>query len=73
MATKTTAHQLIEIKLGATLAPRVRKARKAGASWQKIATDLAVDTGIHVTPESIRNWMADEPGMDRATKTTASS
>lgn len=68
---KTTTHQLIEAKLGTSLTPSVRKARKAGASWQKIATDLYGDTGIHVTPESIRNWMADEPGMDRATKTAA--
>ena len=65
---KTATHQLVEVKLDDTLAAWVRPQRAQGASWARIALHLEKETGVFVTPESIRSWMADEPGMGRSAK-----
>lgn len=65
---KSRTADLIEMKLGQPLVPYIRSLRHAGASWHSCVVDLAVNTEVEVTPETLRIWMSDEPDMDRGTK-----
>lgn len=77
MSKRTRAHQLIEERLGRPLDRYVLTARgretRAKASWSRISADLLAETGVHVTPETLRMWFYDleRRRLDRARTQTA--
>ena len=77
MAKSTRARQLIEERLGRPLDRYVLTARgreaRAKASWSRISADLLAETGVHVTPETLRLWFYDleRRRLDRAHERSA--
>lgn len=63
MSKSTRAQLLIEERLGRPLDRYVLTARgrepRAKASWSRISADLLAETGVHVTPETLRLWFYD--------------
>lgn len=56
---QTPLAQLIEARLGRSLAEYVAEARTAGKDWRKIAAEISADTDLSVTGETLRSWMTD--------------
>ena len=54
----TPKQQLIEMKLGEPLLPFIEIRRQQGASWEMIARDVLTRTGISVSDQTIRNYLA---------------
>lgn len=54
----TAKAQLIEIKLGEPLLPFIQAQRCDGASWDAIARTLWTRTGVSVTDQTVRNYVA---------------
>jgi hypothetical protein len=54
----TPTYQLIEARLGETLAEYVAKNRPH-TSWRDMAAHLRETTGVPVSHESLRSWFAD--------------
>lgn len=65
MSNPSRTFQLIETKLDRPLAEHVRALRQGGSSWHSVSLALAAETGVAVTPETIRIWLSNEPGMER--------
>ncbi len=62
MTTSTPLRELLEVKLSGidtNLDTFVTKRRDGDLSWQRIAYDLLLTTGVAVTDETLRNWYAD--------------
>lgn len=53
---QTAKQQLIEIKLGRSVAGYVSARQTEGLSWRQIAADLSREVGITVSHESLRSW-----------------
>lgn len=67
MTQRTRTFQLVEERLGRDLADHVRTLRDDGASWVTVCHELADETGVRLTPETIRVWFAaDETVTARA-------
>lgn len=56
---KTATEQLIEHKLGRSLATYVAARQLEGFGWRRIAQQVQKDTGVIVSHESLRSWFAD--------------
>jgi hypothetical protein len=69
MNNQSRTFQLIEMKLGRPLVDHAREMRQRGASWHSITLDLANRTDVAVTPETLRLWLVNEPGMARGRAT----
>lgn len=66
MTQPTALYQLIETRLGETLADWVAERRRPDlrppASWRRLAFELSTVTGVEVTNETLRVWFgADDP------------
>ncbi len=66
---QTPLSQLIELKLGVDLRRHLLDARAEGKDWRSIAADLTTTTGVSVSHEAVRNWLADE--LDQPIEATA--
>lgn len=55
----TTKYELIQLRLGRSLAVYLTEARRQGRHWRTIAADLSAATGVQVSYETVRNWTAD--------------
>lgn len=59
----TARYELIQLRLGRDLAQYVTARRaKEKASWRRIASDLSTITGMPVSYESLRTWLAADAG-----------
>ena len=52
-------YQLIEIRMGVTLADYVSMRRAAAASWETIARDVVAESGQILTSETLRLWFGE--------------
>lgn len=70
MSNRTRTYLLVEERLGRPLARHVMKLRgtelRAATSWDQIAHQLATDTGINVTSETLRLWFFDDEQKRKA-------
>lgn len=57
---QTPAHRLIELKLDRSLASYVEERKAAGLGFRPIAKELAKLTGVPVSYESLRTWLAED-------------
>ena len=64
--------QLVGVKLGADLRERIIQQRRAGVGWRTVTRELARESGINMSHESVRQWFADEPELVERPKTAAS-
>lgn len=48
--------QLIEDRLGESLALLIETRRAEGRSWSRIAAELNTLTGLYITGEALRKW-----------------
>lgn len=55
---QTATAQLIEHKLGRSLAKYVEARQLEGFGWRRIAQQVHADTGVIVSHESLRSWFA---------------
>lgn len=56
---RTPLQELLDERAPGGLDEFVAKRRNGDLSWQRIAYDLLLTTGIAVTDETLRNWYAD--------------
>lgn len=52
----TPTEQLIDLKLDGGLRHLITESRAAGKSWNTIARDIFIATGVSVSNESLRQW-----------------
>lgn len=58
----TRVQRLIELELGTPLRQWVRRERRNGLSWAKIAEKIEKRTDVPVTRVALRGWFPDPPG-----------
>jgi hypothetical protein len=63
MTQPTTLYQLVEFRLGESLAEWIDERRRPDVrppvSWRVLATELSHRTGVRVSYETLRDWFAD--------------
>ncbi len=68
---RTPTADLIEMKLGRSLAKYVTARQSEGLGWRRIAHDLKRDTGVLVSHETLRGWFVTTPGPDAIARDSA--
>ena len=58
----TTKQELIKLLYHGNLDEDIARAVNYGRSWREIAHDVAEDTGVSVSHESLRQWYGAEDG-----------
>lgn len=71
MSKPTRTRLLLEERISGDLAAHIRPMRRRGDSWHVISIALAQQTGIAVTPETLRGWFATDKTMRRQTPENA--
>lgn len=60
MPKPSAKYELLQVRLGRSLAEYLQAARADGRDWRTIASDLTTLTGVSVSYETLRSW-APEP------------
>lgn len=60
---RTSLYRLADERLDGRLGERIAELRAESLSWSHVAMELAVESGLRLTPETLRTW-ARQLGID---------